>query len=119
MRVRVTKLSSMPIENWSLDEKITSIRPQISVFGDSASLTNSKINARISKLGKLSILSWEGKILLEEYFRNHKDILDPKYSVFEVEAWEFKPILGGDFRLTSRSERLGLQGKIFGMGQYQ
>lgn len=65
------------------------------------------------------MLNSEGEILLEEYSRNRKDILDPKCSALEVEAREFKPILGGDFHLTARFESLDPQEKIFGMGQYQ
>jgi alpha-D-xyloside xylohydrolase len=37
----------------------------------------------------------------------------------EIEAREFKPILGGDFHLTARFESVDPNEKIYGMGQYQ
>ncbi|EFQ94593.1 hypothetical protein PTT_07675 [Pyrenophora teres f. teres 0-1] len=60
-----------------------------------------------------------GKLLLEEYARDWRDILDLKCSALEVEAREFKPIISGDYYLTARFESLDQKEKIYGMGQYQ
>jgi alpha-D-xyloside xylohydrolase len=65
------------------------------------------------------IYNQKGELLLEEYNRNRKDVLDSKCSAIEVEAREFKPIVGGDYHLTWRLESLHIDEKIFGMGQYQ
>ena len=44
--------------------------------------------------------------------RNRKDVLDSKCSAIEVEAREFKPILGGDYHITLRWESLDPDEKI-------
>ena len=61
----------------------------------------------------------DGRLLLEEYCRNRRDILDKKCSAIEVEAREFKPIPVGDYHLTMRFESVDKNEKIYGMGQYQ
>ena len=61
----------------------------------------------------------KGALLLEEYARNRRDVLDPKCSAIEVEAREFKPIPSGDYHLTMRFESVSSKEKIYGMGQYQ
>jgi alpha-D-xyloside xylohydrolase len=86
---------------------------------NSGSITNGKIKATITKLGKLIITNSHGKTLLEEYTRNRRDLLDPKCSALEVEGREFKPITGGDYHVTLRLESVDPDEKIFGMGQYQ
>lgn len=120
-RVRATKLASMPPELWALKEP-PSIEPQISCPGttEPATIINGKITAEITSRGKITIKETvSGKILLEEYSRNRRDLFDPKCSAIEVEAREFKPILGGDYHLTMRFESLDEKEKIYGMGQYQ
>ncbi len=70
--------------------------------------------------GKLTISNnLTNKLLLEEYAHNRNDLLDPKCSSLAIEAREFAPILGGDYKLTQRFESLDRNEKIFGMGQYQ
>lgn len=61
----------------------------------------------------------DGRLLLEEYCRNRRDLLDAKCSAIEVEAREFKPVQGGDYHLTMRFESVDKNEKIYGMGQYQ
>jgi alpha-D-xyloside xylohydrolase len=46
-------------------------------------------------------------------------VTDPKCSALEVEAREFRPNVGGDFKLTARFESLDPKEKLYGMGQYQ
>jgi alpha-D-xyloside xylohydrolase len=120
LRIRATKQRSMPDENWALQIPPSSSQPaQISITETSASITNGKIKAVISKHGKLTIYDGTGKLILEEYTRNRRDVLDPKCSAIEVEGREFKPIPGGDYHVTLRLESLSPSEKIFGMGQYQ
>ncbi|TAH66568.1 MAG: family 31 glucosidase [Anaerolineaceae bacterium] len=118
LRIRATKNHTMPIENWSLMET-DSGKAQIVLEEEYGTITNGKIKAVISRLGKLMIYNQDNVLLLEEYSRNRRDILDPKCSALEVEAREFKPIIGGDYRLTWRLESVSSDEKIFGMGQYQ
>jgi alpha-D-xyloside xylohydrolase len=118
LRVRATKTSSMPTESWALLEPTTT-NPEIEINEDSATMVNGKIKAFVSKNGKLSIWNTSGKLLLEEYMRNRRDTLDPKCSALDVEAREFRPIVGGDYHLTARFESLDPKEKMFGMGQYQ
>lgn len=68
---------------------------------------------------KLTFLNENGTVLLEEYVRNRRDLGDPKCSALEVEAREFRPIIGGPYRITARWESLDPQEHLYGMGQYQ
>ncbi|OBT53518.1 hypothetical protein VE04_06173 [Pseudogymnoascus sp. 24MN13] len=119
LRVRATKQRSMPTEGWALDVPPISPKAKITVDETEATITNGKINATISKRGKLIVYNSKGEKLLEEYARNRLDVRDPKCSAIEVEAREFKPIPGGDYHLTMRFESVDVNEKIFGMGQYQ
>lgn len=82
-------------------------------------MVHGQIKVIITKRGKLTIWDAGGKLLLEEYSRNRRDVTDSKCSALELEAREFKPIIGGDYCLTSRFESLDPKEKIYGMGQYQ
>ncbi|RBR16227.1 uncharacterized protein FIESC28_07059 [Fusarium coffeatum] len=118
-RVRATKSAKMPQQDWAL-QQLKEITPKISISDDSATITNGNIKARISRLGKLIIETVDGNVLLEEYCRNRRDLIDPKCSALEVEAREFKGILGTEnYHLTMRLESVSPNEKIFGMGQYQ
>lgn len=118
LRVRATKASSMPTENWALHgpEHTTA---DIQIDEESANLINGQIKATVTKRGKLTICNSNGKTLLEEFTRHRRDLTDPKCSALEIEAREFKPIIGGDYHLTARFESLDPKEKIYGMGQYQ
>jgi alpha-D-xyloside xylohydrolase len=118
IRVRATKTCAMPSEDWALLEP-PKVQVNIDISKESATLVNGQIKAVITKRGKLTIWNADGKLLLEEYARHRRDITDPKCSALEVEAREFKPIVGGDYRLTARFESLDPKEKIYGMGQYQ
>lgn len=119
-RVRATKCATMPTEDWALEGQQPSVtHTDLSIFSTSATITNGNIRAVITKFGKLTISNPHGRVLLEEYTRTRRDILDSKCSAIEIEAREFKPILGGDYHLTARFESVDLHEKIFGMGQYQ
>ena len=143
LRIRATKNNQMPEENWALLEKRLGnekmnvptdleMNPetpgkmnaaecfvQIYETGDGAEIRNGKIRAAISKAGKLMIYNQRGELLLEEYWRNRRDLQDPKCSAIEVEGREFRPNIAGDYHLTLRFESLDPKEKIYGMGQYQ
>lgn len=118
VRVRATKMHQMPDEDWALLEKPKVGHSKVTISEKEAKLVNGKITVTISKAGKLMIYNQKGDILLEEYSRHRRDLFDPKCSALEVEAREFKPILGGDYHLTLRFES-DPDEKLFGMGQYQ
>lgn len=118
LRVRATKECRMPEENWALYRR-GSEKAQITLTQDGARIENGKIYAEITKRGKIMVYRADGRLLLEEYCRNRRDILDKKCSAIEVEAREFKPIPGGDYHLTMRFESVDKNEKIYGMGQYQ
>ncbi|KAK9416752.1 hypothetical protein SUNI508_09450 [Seiridium unicorne] len=117
-RVRATKAHTMPSEDWALIQQPAN-KPEINVTKDAGSITNGKIHAMVTGGGKLTIHNSKGDLLLEEYARNRRDVLDPKCSALQVEAREFKPIPGGDYHVTLRLESVDVNEKIFGMGQYQ
>ncbi|KAJ5746719.1 hypothetical protein N7520_011901 [Penicillium odoratum] len=120
LRVRATKLASMPTEDWALTSHPTSSSINIATPRDEdATITNGKIKATVSQRGKMIIYDSKGTKLLEEYARNRQDPRDEKCSALRIEARELRPILGGDFHLTTRFESLDPKEKIFGMGQYQ
>ncbi|KAK4139457.1 glycosyl hydrolases family 31-domain-containing protein [Dichotomopilus funicola] len=118
LRIRATKVRSMPSEDWALQAQ-PKTEVQIKISDDSASMVNGNIKATITKAGKLNVWNSKGELLLEEYTRNRRDVLDPKCSAIEVEAREFKPIPGGDYHLTLRLESVDPAEKLHGMGQYQ
>lgn len=118
LRIRATKNNVMSEENWAL-LKVPKEEVTIELKEDIACIQNGKVKAIITKFGKIMIYNQKGELLLEEYNRNRRDVLDSKCSAIEVEAREFKPIIGGDFHLTWRLESLHSDEKIYGMGQYQ
>ncbi|KAI9367867.1 glycosyl hydrolases family 31-domain-containing protein [Aspergillus egyptiacus] len=124
LRIRATKLASMPTEDWALSSTPTTTNPSIEIpsdEGQEAIITSGKIKALVTKRGKITIYNSRGEKLLEEYARHRRDLTDPKCSALEIEARSLRPILGsaGDFHLTMRFESLDPKEKIYGMGQYQ
>ena len=117
-RIRATKNHNMPMEDWALLQ-VDKSNAQIELKEEYATITNGKIKAVISPFGKLMIYNQKDELLLEEYSRHRRDLLDPKCSALEIEAREFKPIIGGDYKLTWRLESVSSDEKIYGMGQYQ
>jgi alpha-D-xyloside xylohydrolase len=130
LRVRSTKLAGMPgspgaggldsgaTEDWALLPPKDSAA-DIRVEKDFALIRNGKIEARISKIGQISVYNSRGELLLTEYLRSRLDIKDRTYSSLELEAREFRPIIGGDYEITLRLESINENEKIYGMGQYQ
>ena len=118
LRVRATKEDKMPEENWALYHRGNAVG-EITFTERGARIANGKIYAEVTNLGKIMIYRSDGKLLLEEYCRNRRDVLDRKCSAIEVEAREWKPIPGGDYHLAMRFESVDKEEKIYGMGQYQ
>lgn len=118
LRVRATKASDMPTEDWALLQ-VKTIQPYVNITDEHATLANGRISATVTKRGKVTVRDDSGKVLLEEFTRHRRDLTDPKCSALEIEAREFKPIIGGDYHLTARFESLDPKEKIYGMGQYQ
>ena len=118
VRVRATKDAAMPEENWALLSP-EEVPCRIRVDEKGADLVNGKLKVHITGQGKITMYNQEGRLLLEEYWRNRRDVTDPKCSAIEVEAREFRPNVGGHYHLTARFESLDRNEKIYGMGQYQ
>lgn len=120
LRVRATHMDTMPTNDWALLSPDTpKAAVNIAIDTDGAVVTNGRVKATVTARGKLTISNSAGKVLLEEYARNRRDVTSPKCSALEVEAREFKGNIGGDYRLTARFESLDPKEKIYGMGQYQ
>ena len=118
LRIRATKEAEMPQRNWALMEP-EAFSCEIKETSEGAEIINGKIRATLTRLGKIMVYDQKGTILLEEYWRNRRDLQDEKCSAIEVEAREFRPNVGGDYHLTMRFESQDVHEKIYGMGQYQ
>jgi Alpha-glucosidases, family 31 of glycosyl hydrolases len=129
LRVRATKEPFMPQEDWALlpreddrQEVHTRGRPmaaRIEIAEGCASISNGAIRAEIARSGKLSFFGARAQPIVVESLRNRKDILSEDCSALEIEAREFKPIIGGDYEITARFESIDPEERIYGMGQYQ
>lgn len=117
-RVRAVKQPAFPEEDWALTRR-PAAQANAAEEGDGWTVTNGKLSIHLSRGGKLTAFDRNGRLLLEEYARNRRDVTDPKCSAIEVEAREFRPIPGGDYHLTMRFESLDPKEKLYGMGQYQ
>lgn len=118
LRVRAFKAAEMPREDWALLKPENPGAPVITVREDGAEIVNGKIRAELNLIGKLTFYNQKGETLLEEYVRNRKDMFGGTCSSLCVEAREFKPIIGGDYKLTARFVSAPEE-KLYGMGQYQ
>lgn len=117
-RVRASKMAKMPDERWALETEPERTVPEIIIEKNYAAIKNGKIQARISRYGKLTFYNQKGEVLLDEYLRNRLDVFADYCSALEIEAREFKPIPGGDYHLSMRFVS-NPEEKIYGMGQYQ
>lgn len=118
-RVRSSKMAQMPSEDWALLPPVN-CKAEIQLYEDgSASIRNGKILANMTPGGKLSFHRGDGTLLLNEYVRNRSDVKAEYCSALDIEAREFRPLLGGDYNLSLRFESTASDEKIYGMGQYQ
>ena len=111
-------MAEMPKDNWALSVETEDITPEIKIEKDYAGIKNGKLEARISRYGKLTFFNQRGEVLLDEYLRNRLDVFADYCSALEVEARELRPIPGGDYHLSMRFVSDPKE-KIYGMGQYQ
>ncbi|MBW5449262.1 family 31 glucosidase [Cohnella sp. CFH 77786] len=116
LRVRATHMAAMGDEDWALLPQ-RKLEAEIEIKGGTATVKNGNIRVDISAGGKLTFCNARNEVLLQEYVRNRNNIHD-FCSALNIEAREFKPILGGDYELTLRFES-DPDEKLFGMGQYQ
>lgn len=89
-------------------------KSEIVIGEQEASITNGKIKAIVTnyaweKTGRISFYNQKGELLLQEV--DYQGALN-------IIARKFKPIVGGDFRLTMQFEA-DEDEKLYGMGQYQ
>ena len=119
LRVRATKCAEMPLKDWALLPQ-AEITPEITLFDDgSAEIKNGKIIAKVTRVGKITFYNDKGQLLLDEYVRNRQDIKADYCSALNIEAREFMPIPGGDYKLSMRFVSTSAKEKLYGMGQYQ
>ncbi|KAH7031827.1 putative glycosyl hydrolase [Macrophomina phaseolina] len=128
VRVRATKCSHMPADDWALDitppalaAAPTIALPRAGSGSANATLTNGAIRATLTPRGKLTLHNAHTQALLvAEYARNRLDVTDPQCSALEIAARDFAPIPGSDaYALTARFEGVARGEKLYGMGQYQ
>lgn len=117
LRIRATKCADFPKENWALSDAPPQGATGV-VDAKEGRITNGRISATITKAGKIKVYR-DGTPVLEEFWRNRRDVTDPNCSAIEVEGREFRPNIAGDYNLTVRFESLDDNEKIYGMGQYQ
>lgn len=117
-RIRSTKNSSMPSDNWALNERKEE-QCEITYLSEGIQMRNGKARLDLSNGGKITVYNQNNTLLLEEYWRNRRDVTDAKCSAIEVEAREFRPNIGGDYHLTMSFESLDKDERLYGMGQYQ
>lgn len=102
----------------------------IQITADQAFICNGKIKAVITRRKTIQFYNQKTDLVLEEYIRQRAvahDTGNEDVNVKAIKAFsctlklkprEFRPIPGGDYRLTTRFES-STDEKIFGMGQYQ
>lgn len=126
-RVRITRLSAFPEENWALlpQQPITpefQIRQNDQVWeqqvnaadqtcGDSAAIKNGQLCAGITAAGKLRFSDSRGKVLLEEFEADGGTPL-------HILSRSMKSGNGGNFQVSLKFAADPAE-KLFGMGQYQ
>ncbi|MDX6152297.1 glycoside hydrolase family 31 protein [Marinococcus sp. PL1-022] len=116
VRVRGYKNNDLTENNWALIPSAEN-NAVINIYDNEAWLQHGKINVQIKRNGKLTIFNHQNEIIVEEYVRNRNDI-NEFCSALDIDAREFRPLLGGDFAITARFESNSNE-KIYGMGQYQ
>ena len=117
LRVRATQREQFEHEDWALLSG-DSAHARIEIDADGARITNGKLTAEMSNVGRITFRNAGGKILLQEFLRNRADYSADYCSALDIDAREFYPILGGDYALTARFESDPSE-KLYGMGQYQ
>ena len=115
LRVRASREAVMPDELRAL-LPLDTCECKIEINEDSGTIINGKIKCRLQKNGKLLFYNSNGRLLLEEMYRDmsQKDFS----SHMRISAREIKGIPGGLFKATQRFEANPNE-KLYGMGSYQ
>ena len=117
LRVLSSMLAEIPVRDWALLEQ-EEITPVITETENALTIQNGNILCTMDKFGKLTFSNAAGKVLLKEYARNSKVLSAAENSPMFIDPREFKPIRGGDWRVTVRFDANDGE-KLYGMGQYQ
>lgn len=115
LRVRATQYPNLSGENWAL-EPVKTPKPEIQIDQAGATVRNGKLKVYVSDFGRITFYKEDTEILTEHYrcFCSGS----PHTPSTRIHARQFKPHLGGDYRLTVRFESNDGE-QFFGMGQYQ
>ena len=118
LRVRASMNEKIDLsEDWALLPKEECCVELKQADDGSVSIRNGKIKAVIDRHGYIFFYNQEGKELTREYWRNRMDLTE--YCVpLNYKAREFKPIIGGDWKLKAYFEAYDDE-RIYGLGQYQ
>ena len=116
LRIRSCIMGEIIDTDYALLPHDSNIMAQIQIDEETqtATITNGKITAVINQSqwetpGRISFYSDKGELLLKEISRG---------GALKLQARAFKPIIGGDYKLTVSFEGNDNE-KIYGMGQYQ
>jgi alpha-D-xyloside xylohydrolase len=117
LRVRATRRSEMLLTDWAL-LKPPALAAEITLDGQSATIKNGELTARLNREGWLTFVDARGRVLLEEYWRDRRDIT--RYaSPLNIAGRELKAnVASPSYRVTQRFEAPPGE-KLFGLGQYQ
>lgn len=134
LRIRATCYPHLEDDHFALlpqEPPAETNRPlQIQITDHQAFIRNGNIKAVITRRNTLQFYNQQEQMVLEEYIRQravehdsgNEDVNVKTLSAFsctlKLKPREFRPIPGGDYRLTVRFEAAEDE-KIFGMGQYQ
>ncbi len=110
-----------------LNDGVEGSDPVVTSDGAVARITNGRITAEVDLQGRVRFLNADGRLLLEEKWRQRDTI--SKYwtvgtdevrmiSALGLSGREFKPLPGGAARITVRFEAKTGE-RLYGMGQYQ
>jgi alpha-D-xyloside xylohydrolase len=122
-RVRATMYPAFTGQVWALTE--TPPAPaecSVEIHADadgrpSAAITNGRLKATVNFAGVITFYR-DGTQILREDYRYYEGTLSQESRCLKIVAREYKPYVGGDYRITQRFEPNAGE-KLFGMGQYQ
>ncbi|WP_277971372.1 glycoside hydrolase family 31 protein [Sphingomonas echinoides] len=126
LRVRASAHSERPASPGALLE-VASSAPVISRNGAVARIENGRIVAEVDLQGRVRFLDADGRLLLEEKWRQRDTVTKfwtvgtedvRMISALGIAGREFKPVSGEVSRITVRFEAKPGE-RLFGMGQYQ
>jgi len=117
LRVRGTMYPEFTGRVNALEEDIDKKKAEIKIDGGCAEIKNGKISATINDAGVITFFK-DGKKILREYFRSYYGTISKESSCLKLIARNYKPIIGGDYKLTMRFESNNGE-RIYGMGCYQ